>query len=109
MRALRVVTGPPTEGYKLHKLVRRNKGAVVATTLVLLVLVGGISGTIWGLIRAEKQRLIAEEQVEADTCGVSAALTICTATNCAVHTKTIAVNSQVIRAPTLKYLRSANP
>ena len=80
---------------------------------MLLVLVGGIIATTWGLIRAEKQRVIAEgekqkaEHAEADTCGVSAALTICTAT-ISMHTKTIAVNNQVIRAPTLQFLSSAN-
>jgi serine/threonine protein kinase/Tfp pilus assembly protein PilF len=47
---------PPTIGYRLRKLVRRNKGPVVAASLVLLALVAGIIGTSWGLVRADKAR-----------------------------------------------------
>ena len=67
-----VVAGPPTVGYKLRKFVRRNKGSVLATSLVLLALLSGIIGTTWGLIRADRHRLIAEaakekaEQAEAE-------------------------------------------
>jgi serine/threonine protein kinase len=45
---------PPTLGYRLGKLVRRNKGPVIAVSLVLLALVAGIIGTTWGLVRAEQ-------------------------------------------------------
>ena len=51
---------PPSAAYRLKKFVRRNKGPVVAATLVLLALLGGISGTTWGMFRAEHQRLLAE-------------------------------------------------
>jgi serine/threonine protein kinase/tetratricopeptide (TPR) repeat protein len=47
---------PPTVGYRLRKLVRRNKGPMLAVGLVLLVLVAGIIGTTWGLVRADKAR-----------------------------------------------------
>ena len=47
---------PPTTGYRLRKLIRRNKGAVVATSLVLLALVVGVIGTSWGLLRAQSAR-----------------------------------------------------
>jgi serine/threonine protein kinase/WD40 repeat protein len=43
---------PPSAGYRLRKFVRRNKGPVLAVSLVVLALVGGIVGTTWGLIRA---------------------------------------------------------
>src|SRR5947207_761056 len=47
---------PPSTGYRLKKLLRRHKGPVLAAALVLLTLLGGICGTTWGLIRAEKSR-----------------------------------------------------
>ncbi len=42
---------PPSAGYRLHKFVRRHRGKVIAASLVLLALVAGMAGTIWGLIR----------------------------------------------------------
>jgi non-specific serine/threonine protein kinase/serine/threonine-protein kinase len=51
---------PPSVGYRLRKFVRKHRGPVIAATLVLLVLVAGIVGTSWGLIRAEQQRREAE-------------------------------------------------
>jgi serine/threonine protein kinase len=56
-----VEASPPSATYRLRKLVRRNKGPVLAVSLLLLALLGGIIGTTWGLIRAEKAR-----QAEAD-------------------------------------------
>jgi tetratricopeptide (TPR) repeat protein len=47
---------PPTVGYRLRKLVRRNRGPMLAVGLVLLALVAGIIGTTWGLVRADKAR-----------------------------------------------------
>jgi serine/threonine protein kinase/tetratricopeptide (TPR) repeat protein len=64
-----VVAGPPSAAYRARKFVKRHKGQVVAALAVLLVLLGGIAGTSWGLVRAnlawqseEKQRRIAEEK-----------------------------------------------
>jgi tetratricopeptide (TPR) repeat protein len=59
---------PPTAGYRLRKLVRRNKGLMVAISLVLLSLVAGIIGTTWGLVRADKARwdAVAAQLAEAD-------------------------------------------
>ncbi|HEV8068356.1 MAG TPA: bifunctional serine/threonine-protein kinase/formylglycine-generating enzyme family protein [Planctomycetaceae bacterium] len=48
---------PPTASYRFRKLVRRNKGLVVAVGLIALALVGGIAGTTWGMIRAEDQKV----------------------------------------------------
>jgi tetratricopeptide (TPR) repeat protein len=43
---------PPSVGYRLRKFARRNKGPVLAASLVVLALVVGILGTTWGMIRA---------------------------------------------------------
>jgi tetratricopeptide (TPR) repeat protein len=43
---------PPSRGYRLRKFVKRNKGQVVAASLVLLALVGGVVGTTIGLLQA---------------------------------------------------------
>ena len=40
-----VTACPPSAGYRLRKFVRRNKGPVLAASLVLLALVGGVIGT----------------------------------------------------------------
>ena len=47
---------PPSAGYRLRKFLRRHKGPVLAAALVLLALVGGVIGTTWGLVRAERAR-----------------------------------------------------
>ena len=44
---------PPSAAYRLRKFLRRNKGPVVAASLVLLTLVGGIIGTSWQAVRAK--------------------------------------------------------
>src|SRR5262249_31999330 len=59
-----VSAGPPRVGYKLRKFLRRNKGPVAATTLVLFALLFGIVGTTWGLIRSNHYRWIAEKRKE---------------------------------------------
>src|SRR5204862_441817 len=47
---------PPSAVYRLKKFVRRNKGPVLAAMIVLLVVVAGIVGTTWGLLRAVSAR-----------------------------------------------------
>jgi serine/threonine protein kinase/WD40 repeat protein len=54
-----VAACPPSVRYRLRKAVRRHKGPVVAASLVVLALVGGIIGTTWGLIRANDQLFFA--------------------------------------------------
>jgi serine/threonine protein kinase/tetratricopeptide (TPR) repeat protein len=56
-----VAAGPPSTAYRFRKFVRRNKGPVLAASLVLLALVIGVIGTTLGLFRAKQQRRIAEE------------------------------------------------
>ena len=57
-----VSAGPPTAAYRLRKFVRRNRPQVVAASLVLLALVGGIMGTTLGLFEARRQTAEAEHQ-----------------------------------------------
>jgi eukaryotic-like serine/threonine-protein kinase len=47
---------PPSAGYRFQKFVSRNKGQVIAASLVLLTLVAGIIGTSIGLVRADRAR-----------------------------------------------------
>ncbi len=49
-----VLAAPPSRMYRLRKFVRKNRGAVTAASLVLLALLAGFIGTIWGLIQAER-------------------------------------------------------
>ena len=51
-----VLAAPPSRAYRLRKFVRKHRGGVIAASLVVLALVGGIAGTTWGLIRAEWAR-----------------------------------------------------
>ncbi len=57
-----VLAGPPSAGYRLLKFLRRNRSAVLAVSLVLLALVGGIIGTTWGMIRATEAQGVAETE-----------------------------------------------
>ncbi len=60
-----VTAGPPSAGYRLRKFLRRNKGAVSAVGLVLLVLIGGIIGTSWQAYRARSAEALANQRREA--------------------------------------------
>ncbi len=51
-----VVAAPPSATYRINKFVRRNKGAVIAGSLVTAVLVLGIAGTSYGLAWAIRER-----------------------------------------------------
>jgi serine/threonine protein kinase len=53
---------PPSVGYRVSKFVRRHKGHVIAASLVLLALVGGIVGTTLGLFEARRQQEEAKKQ-----------------------------------------------
>ena len=46
---------PPSARYRLGKFVRRNRGPVLAASLVLLALVGGVLGTSFGLLKAQRR------------------------------------------------------
>lgn len=51
-----VVACPPSFGYRLRKFMRRNRGLVLSASMVALVLVAGMAGTTWGMIRARHER-----------------------------------------------------
>ncbi len=57
-----VLACPPSADYRLKKFVRRNKGPVLAATSLLLLLIAGIIGTSWGLVRAERAQQAESEQ-----------------------------------------------
>jgi serine/threonine protein kinase/tRNA (Thr-GGU) A37 N-methylase len=60
-----VLAAPPSRAYWVRKLVRRHRGAAIAASLVVLALVGGISGTTWGLFR-EAQRVVERDAALAE-------------------------------------------
>jgi serine/threonine protein kinase/WD40 repeat protein len=64
---------PPSASYRLRKFVRRNKGPVLAATLVVLALVGGILGATWGMIRATKAEAVAVGETEEKKIALEAA------------------------------------
>jgi serine/threonine protein kinase/tetratricopeptide (TPR) repeat protein len=60
---------PQSALYRLRKFARRNRGPVLAAGVVMLTLVGGIFGTTFGLVRAERARQtaanLAQEELRA--------------------------------------------
>ena len=60
-----VRAGPPSRGYRLRKLVRRNKGRVAAAAAVALSLVAGMALSLWWARQATIARRAAERQREA--------------------------------------------
>lgn len=60
-----VAAGPPSISYRMQKFLKRNRGAAVATVVVLLALIGGIIGTTWGMLEArEAERFASKETLE---------------------------------------------
>jgi eukaryotic-like serine/threonine-protein kinase len=58
---------PPSRGYRLKKFVKRNKIQVIAASLVFLTLVGGIVGTSFGMLAAQRaQKAEAVQRAKAD-------------------------------------------
>jgi eukaryotic-like serine/threonine-protein kinase len=55
-----VLAGPPSNWYRLSKIMQRNRLAVATTAIIASSLLLGIAGTSWGLLRAEQNRQIAE-------------------------------------------------
>jgi serine/threonine protein kinase/tetratricopeptide (TPR) repeat protein len=51
---------PTSTTYRLRKFFRRNKGLVRAVSAVFVLLVAGIVGTSWGMLRADRARREAE-------------------------------------------------
>jgi serine/threonine protein kinase/tetratricopeptide (TPR) repeat protein len=61
-----VLACPPSLGYRLRKFVRRNKGLVVGTAVVLLTLVVGMAGTAAGLVQARAARQAEFQRAEGE-------------------------------------------
>jgi tetratricopeptide (TPR) repeat protein len=57
-----VSAGPPSQLYRMRKFVRRHKGPMIASAVVLAVLIAGVVGTTIGLIGQARQRAIAERE-----------------------------------------------
>jgi WD40 repeat protein/serine/threonine protein kinase len=53
---------PPSKRYRFGKFWRRHKRPVIAAATILLALVGGMLGTTWGLVLADKARQNEKEQ-----------------------------------------------
>lgn len=54
-----VVAAPPSKAYQVRKFVHKNKGIVISGSFVAAIFLAGITGTTFGLMRAEHQRGIA--------------------------------------------------
>jgi eukaryotic-like serine/threonine-protein kinase len=76
---------PPSAAYRLKKLVRRNKGPVLAAAVVLLTLLGGIVGTTWQAVRAEQARQAEARRAEGERLAKERAETNFTLANEAVE------------------------
>jgi eukaryotic-like serine/threonine-protein kinase len=61
-----VLAGPPGASYRLRKFVRRNRGAVVAASLLALTLLAGIVGTTSGWIAADRARMAEKSRAEGE-------------------------------------------
>jgi serine/threonine protein kinase/WD40 repeat protein len=57
-----VMAVPPSVGYRFRKFARRNRGPVLAASLVVLALLVGIVGTTLGMIRATRAEAGAVEE-----------------------------------------------
>jgi eukaryotic-like serine/threonine-protein kinase len=55
--------GPESASYRLKKLIRRNRGPVLAGSVVLLTMILGLAGTTLGFLRAE-ERAAAEAEAK---------------------------------------------
>src|SRR5262249_13034462 len=51
-----VLAGPPSVSYRLRKFVRRNRGPVIAVSVLIVSLVAGVIGTSVGMIWAVRER-----------------------------------------------------
>ncbi len=50
-----VLAGPPDVSYRISKFIHRNRVAVVSGALFFLVLVAGVIGTTWGMLKASQR------------------------------------------------------
>ena len=64
-----VLAAPPSRAYRLRKFVRKNRGAVIAASLVVFALLAGMVGTSLALIEADARRREAETNLAFATKG----------------------------------------
>ncbi|MCD9185933.1 MAG: serine/threonine-protein kinase [Pyrinomonadaceae bacterium] len=57
-----VTARPDTFSYRASKFFQRNRIGVVSAGLIFLALIGGVIGTSWQAVRAERQRALAEKR-----------------------------------------------
>jgi tetratricopeptide (TPR) repeat protein len=57
-----VTAAPPSTAYRVGKFVRRHRGGVLVAAALAGLLIAGIAGTSYGLVRAEARRAEAEGQ-----------------------------------------------
>ena len=57
-----VLAAPPSRSYRIRKLVRKHRTAVIAASLLVLALLAGIAGTTAGLFEARRQERIARAE-----------------------------------------------
>lgn len=62
LEGLPISARPDTFGYRAEKFIKRNRGAVVAGSSGLMMLVGGIAAVSWQYVRAERERKLAEKR-----------------------------------------------
>ena len=67
-----VLAHPPSTAYRVKKFVRRNKGQVIAASLVVLLLLLGIVGTTLGLLEARRQEGFVREETAAKDVALTA-------------------------------------
>jgi eukaryotic-like serine/threonine-protein kinase len=62
LEGLPISARPDTFGYRAEKFIKRNRGAVVAGSSGLMMLIGGITAVSWQYVRAERERKLAEKR-----------------------------------------------
>ena len=62
-----VLAHPPSATYRMRKFARKHRGPVIAASLVLLALLGGAVGTVYGVIKADGEREANGLRVEAES------------------------------------------
>jgi non-specific serine/threonine protein kinase/serine/threonine-protein kinase len=62
LEGLPVVARPDTFGYRAEKFIKRNGFSVVAATLILLAIIGGVIATLWQARIARAERVKAEKR-----------------------------------------------
>ena len=72
-----VLARPASKAYFIRKFIRRNRGGVIAASIILGTMTAGIAGTttglVWALDEQERAKLLAKSELEAQTKATDAA------------------------------------